>query len=133
MDWAMHLHGGAGHGFALAPSLGPPSRLHAAADRRSTVAGATVAALETQSWRAADWADSPFTAHIRWHPTASTAFSALPRAFSKDLDCESLRALTDTGRAAFGQVSMLALFREIFPGVRQTFVAKNAAGTDIPG
>ena len=30
-------------------------------------------------------------------------------------------------------VSMLALFREVFPGVPQNYVAHNAAGTAIPG
>ena len=36
VDWSFHHHSKTPHGFALPPSLGPPGRLHEAADRRST-------------------------------------------------------------------------------------------------
>ena len=65
VDWSFHHHAKTPHGFALPPTLGPPGRLHEAADRRSTQ-------------------------------------------------------------------NMLALFRELFPGVSQNHVARNAAGTSIP-
>lgn len=66
VDWHFHDHGkGAGHGFALPPSLGPPGCLNESADRRATA-------------------------------------------------------------------NMLTLFREVFPGVPQNNVERNAAGTTIP-
>ena len=36
VDWSFHHHAKTPHGFALPRSLGPPGRLHEAADRRST-------------------------------------------------------------------------------------------------
>ena len=36
VDWSFHHHAKTPHGFALPPRLGPPGRLHEAADRRST-------------------------------------------------------------------------------------------------
>jgi dienelactone hydrolase len=36
VDWSFHQHAKTPHGFALPPRLGPPGRLHEAADRRST-------------------------------------------------------------------------------------------------
>ena len=36
VDWSFHHHAKTPHGFALPPTLGPPGRLHEAADRRST-------------------------------------------------------------------------------------------------
>ena len=65
VEWVFSHHARTPHGFALAPTLGPPGRLHEASDRRSTV-------------------------------------------------------------------NMLGLFREIFPGVPQNYVARNASGTTIP-
>lgn len=37
VDWSFHHHAKTPHGFALPPTLGPPGRLHEAADRRSTM------------------------------------------------------------------------------------------------
>ena len=65
VHWVFHHHAKTPHGFALAPRIGPPGRLHEATDRRSTM-------------------------------------------------------------------SMLSLFREIFPGIPQNAVERNAAGTSIP-
>ena len=36
VDWSFHDHAKTPHGFALPPRLGPPGKLHEAADRRST-------------------------------------------------------------------------------------------------
>ena len=36
VDWSFHHHAKTPHGFALPPRLGPPGRLHEAADKRST-------------------------------------------------------------------------------------------------
>ena len=38
VQWMFHHHAKTPHGFALAPTLGPPGRLHEATDRRSTMA-----------------------------------------------------------------------------------------------
>jgi dienelactone hydrolase len=37
VDWVFNHYSGTPHGFALPPTLGPPGRLHTAADRRSTM------------------------------------------------------------------------------------------------
>jgi len=37
VKYFIHHHKGAGHGFALPPSMGPPSQLHEEADRQSTL------------------------------------------------------------------------------------------------
>ena len=55
-----------------------------------------------------------------------------PHGFALAADSRTARGVCTRRTDRRSTMSMLSLFREIFPGVPQSPVARNAAGTTIP-